>query len=125
MSSLIPHPDVSLSQFQDLFDAALWEYNQKTGLTARLLYCGSSDAVLEILQEQAHAFNQYRNGDWKVQLMRRLKPTVDILLGLSALSGDFGGIPPAKAIFAGIGLLLAVCIPSFDGVGSDLIFKGH
>jgi hypothetical protein len=49
--------------------------------------------------------------------MRRLRPTVDILLGLSA-SGDFGGIPPAKAIFAGIGLLLAVCIPSFDGVGS-------
>ena len=96
MSSLIPHPDVSHSQFQDLFDAALLEYNQKTGkdimtdpLTARLLYCGSSDAVLSILQEQAHAFNQYRNGDWKVQLMRRLKPTVDILFGLST-GGVFG-----------------------------------
>ncbi|KAN0126986.1 Ankyrin repeat-containing domain protein [Russula decolorans] len=118
MSSLIPHPDVSLSQFQDLFDAALWEYNQKTGkdimtdpLTARLLYCGSSDAVLGILQEQAHAFNQYRNGDWKVQLMRRLKPTVDILFGLST-GGVFGEgiglrLPPSKAIFAGVGLLLA------------------
>ena len=96
MSSLIPHPDVSLSQFQDLFDAALWEYNQKTGkdittdpLTAKLQCCDSSDAVLGILQEQAHAFSQYRNGDWKVQLMRRLKPTVDILFGLST-GGVFG-----------------------------------
>jgi hypothetical protein len=132
---------VSISQFQDFFDAALREYGQKTGkdivtdpLTAKLLRCNSSDTVLEILQEQAHAFNQFRNGDWKVQLMRRLKPTVDILLGLST-GGIFGeGIglvrptqstyslqkssssilqrfPPAKAIFAGVGLLLAVCIP--------------
>jgi hypothetical protein len=96
MSSLIPQPDVSLSQFQDLFDAALSEYNQKTGkdittdpLTARLQHCDSSDAVLVIIQEQAYAFNQYRNGDWKVQLMRKLKPTVDILFGLST-SGVFG-----------------------------------
>jgi hypothetical protein len=143
MSSLIPHPDVSFSQFQDLFDVALLEYSQKTGedimtdpLTARLLCCDSSDAVLGILQEQAHAFNQYRNGDWKVQLMRRLKPTVDILFGLST-GGVFGEgiglvrltksifacgssssstlqrLPPAKAIFAGVGLLLAVCISGY------------
>lgn len=136
MSSLVPHPDVSLSQFHDLFDTGLLEYSQKIGkdittdpLTARLLY--SSDAALEILQEQVHAFNQCWNGDWKVQLMRRLKPTIDILFGLST-SGVFGeGIglvkaeqgntlcgssspstlqrfPPAKAIFAGVGLLLAV-----------------
>jgi hypothetical protein len=96
MSSSSSHPNVSFSQFQDLFDAALREYKQKTGkdiatepLTTRLLRCDSSDAVLEVLQEQAHAFNQFRNGDWKVQLMRRLKPTVDILIGLST-SGVFG-----------------------------------
>ena len=96
MSSSIPHPGVSLSQFHDLFDAALLEYSQKTGkdittdpLTVKLLCCDSTDAVLSILQEQAHAFNQYRNGDWKVQLMRRLKPTVDILFGLST-GGVFG-----------------------------------
>ena len=133
-------PNASFSRFQDLFNVALREYSQKTGkdiatdpLTARLLPCDSSDAVLEILQEQAHAFNQFRNGDWKVQIMRRLEPTVDILLGLST-SGVFGEgiglvrltkstypfesssstlqrIPAAKAIFAGVGLLLAVCIP--------------
>jgi hypothetical protein len=96
MSSSTSDPNVSFSRFQDLFNAALREYSQKTGkdiatdpLTASLLPCDSSDAVLAILQEQAHAFNQFRNGDWKVQLMRRLKPTVDILLGLST-SGVFG-----------------------------------
>ncbi|KAF8486223.1 hypothetical protein DFH94DRAFT_175659 [Russula ochroleuca] len=118
MSSSSSHPNVSFLQFRDLFDAALREYSQKTGkdiatdpLTSRLLPCDSSDAVLSILEEQAHAFNQFRNGDRKVQLMRRLKPTIDILLGLST-SGVLGeGIglrfPPAKAIFAGVGLLLA------------------
>ena len=96
MSSSSSSPNVSFSQFQDLFNAALREYSQKTGkdiatepLTMRLLHCDSSDSVLGILQEQAHAFNQFRNGDWKVQLMRRLKPTVDILLGLST-GGVFG-----------------------------------
>ena len=86
----------SFSPFQHLFDAALREYNRKTGkdiatdpLTTRLLRCDTSDAVLGVLQEQAHAFNQFRNGDWKIQLVRRLKPTVDILLGLST-SGVFG-----------------------------------
>jgi hypothetical protein len=96
MSSSSSNTNVSFSQFQDLFNTALREYSQKTGkdiatdpLIARLLPCNSSDAILAILQEQAHAFNQFRNGDWKIQLMRRLKPTVDILLGLST-SGVFG-----------------------------------
>ncbi|KAH9995663.1 hypothetical protein BJV74DRAFT_987099 [Russula compacta] len=109
---------VSFSQFNDLIEAALREYSQKTGkdipthpLTARILRCDSSDAVLAVLQEHAHAFSQYRNGDWKTQLMRRLKPTVEILIGLSN-SGVFGQVvglkfPPAQAIFAGVGLLLA------------------
>jgi hypothetical protein len=105
MSSSSSNPNVSFSRFQDLFNKALSEYSEKTGkdittdpLTARLLPCDSSDAVLAILQEQAHAFNQFRNGDWKVQLMRRLKPTVDILLGLST-SGVFGeGIGLVRSI---------------------------
>jgi hypothetical protein len=96
MSTSSSQPSASFSNFQSLLDAALREYREKTGkdietdpLTARLLHCDSSDAVLEILQEQANAFNQYRNGDWKVQLMRRLKPTIHILFGLST-SGAFG-----------------------------------
>ena len=96
MSASYSHSNASFLQFQDLFDAALKEYSRRTGkdiatdpLTARLLRCDSSDAVLSILGEQAHAFNQFRNGDRKVQLMRRLKPTVDILLGIST-NGVFG-----------------------------------
>ena len=96
MSSPSSHPNISFSQFQDLFDTALREYSQKTGndittdpLTVRLLHCDSPVAVLGILKEQAHAFDQFRNGDWKIQLMRRLKPTVDILFCLST-SGVFG-----------------------------------
>jgi hypothetical protein len=71
MSSSSSHTSVFSSKFQDLFDAALNPYSDKTGkdimtdtLSARLLPCDSSDAVLKILQEQAHAFDQYRNGEW-------------------------------------------------------------
>ena len=125
--------------FHDLFDAALREYNRKTGidivtdpLIATLLNCDTSNEVLDVLQEQAHAFSQYQNGDGAVQLRRQLKPTVDILLELSS-SGVFGkgfGLVrlmksicffvdvyhnlqrylPTKMIFTGIGLLLAVCV---------------
>jgi len=96
MSSSSSHPSVSLSQFQSLFDAALNEYSQKTGkdiithpLTAMLQKCDSSDAVLGILLEQDQAFNKYRKGDRRIQLIRRLKPTIDILLGFTT-SGAFG-----------------------------------
>ena len=77
-------------QFPAIFEAALEEYVKKTKvdiktdpLFAKPEDCQSSDAVLNILQKQAHAFEQFREGDGKVQLMRRLKPFVDILLWLS------------------------------------------
>ena len=54
---------ISRLKFYDLFDAALKEYNQKTGvdivtdpLSARLLDCDSSDEVLDILQETSPCF---------------------------------------------------------------------
>ena len=78
------------SQFQAIFNAALKEYSQKTGkdiatdpMTAKLRCCSTPDAVLDVLQEEAKAFNDFRNGNRKAQLMRKLKPTVNILLGLS------------------------------------------
>lgn len=96
MSSSSSNSNVSFSQFQDLFDAALRKYGQKTGtdlatdpLITALENCNSLDAVLEILQYQADTFDQFRDGGWMVQLMRRLEPTVDILLRLST-SGIFG-----------------------------------
>lgn len=92
MSSPSSNPNVSSLQFHHLFDAALREYRQKTGndfekdpLTNRFRDCDpSAEAVLDILEEQVRAFDQFRKGDRKIQLMRRLKPIVDILLGLSS-----------------------------------------
>jgi hypothetical protein len=138
MSSPSSNLNVSSFQFQDLLDAALREYKQKTGkdiatdpLTARFFDCKSSDAVLGILEEQALAFDQFRKGDGKVQLMRCLEPIVDILLGLSTSSVAEGIslvrlprsnyplwkfiitlqiFPPASAVFSGVGFLLAVRI---------------
>jgi hypothetical protein len=84
MASSGPNPNVSFFQFQDIFNTALTEYAQRTGIniaanpiTASLLPCDSSDAVPAILKNKADAFDEYRNGDWKVRLMKQLKPTVD------------------------------------------------
>jgi len=109
MSSLASHLSSSNPQFGAIFDAALKAYAQKTGtdlsthpLSATLEACDSPDKVLDVLQEQAHAFNQYRNGEWKVELVRRLKPAVDIILRLST-SGVFGEgiglVRPTKSTF--------------------------
>jgi hypothetical protein len=108
----------SSSQFQAIFNAALKEYSQKTGkdiatdpITAELRCCSSPDEVLNVLQEEAQAFSDFRNGNRQAQLMRKLKPTVHILLALSVSEVLGNGIgstfPPASAILAGIGLLLA------------------
>jgi hypothetical protein len=85
-----PHLNASSSPFQDVFDAAVNEYSRKTGtaidsdpLTIELQTCGSSNEVYELLQEQAQKFNEFRNGDRVTQIMRKLKPAVDILLKLS------------------------------------------
>jgi len=77
-------------QFPEIFETALEEYTKKAEkdiksdpLFAKLQDCNSSDAVLKVLEEQALAFKQYRKGDRKVQLMRRLKPIVEIISRLS------------------------------------------
>jgi hypothetical protein len=93
MSSTISNPtnpNLPSVQFPEIFEAALVEYKKKTEkdiksdpLFIKLQDCKSSDAVLEVLGDQALAFEKYRKGDRKVQLMRRLKPTVEILCRLS------------------------------------------
>ena len=85
-----PHRDTS-PHFLAIFDVALKEYSKTTGnniiedpLIDKLKSCSSPEDVLGILQEQSQAFNDFRNGAAKVQLMRKkLKPTVDILFSLS------------------------------------------
>lgn len=88
--SLPSSSSMSSVRFPDLFEVALEEYAGKTKkdiktdpLFAKFQDCNSSDAVLKVLEEHVLSFEQYRKGDRKVQLMRLLKPTVDVLHGLS------------------------------------------
>ncbi|KAF8257933.1 hypothetical protein EI94DRAFT_1708460 [Lactarius quietus] len=73
-----------------MLDAALAEYKKKTGedlqtlwLASELQTCESVDSVLDLLQDQAKAFEQ--SGDQK--LMKWIDPLVHVLL---TFSDDFG-----------------------------------
>ena len=97
-------PDTSSSQFRAIFDAALVEYTQKTGknidadpLTAKLRTCTSPSEVHAVLREQAQKFDEFRNGGRKEQIMKKLKPTVDILLTLSNGGAPGNGIGLVRA----------------------------
>ena len=111
-------------------------------LIIQLQSCHSADAVSAILQEQAQAFHTFRGGDGK--LISWLKRTVYVLYTLSTSNVLAAGVgmvrfklfelpvtlqhklltfliriqpfPPANAIFAGIGILLAVCIVSLASI---------
>ncbi|KAH8987319.1 hypothetical protein EDB92DRAFT_1145230 [Lactarius akahatsu] len=113
MSSL-PQTPVSSSQFKSILDAALAEYKKKTGndlldnwLAKELQSCESAEAVLAIIQHQAKAFDRFRRAD--KGLMKWIGPSVHVLYTLSVTLGEGAGmaLPSAKAVFAGIGVLLA------------------
>jgi hypothetical protein len=77
-------PSASTS-FQDLFDAALRDYQNQTGISLadhtfarQLEACNSVDSVTAILQEHAREF---RGDDGKI--MKPLKSSVDVLYTLS------------------------------------------
>ncbi|KAN0120604.1 hypothetical protein V8E52_004431 [Russula decolorans] len=108
--SIDPSPELKL-----LFEAALNEFENRTGtnlvqhqVVDKLVNCQSADSVIDVLQEQAQAFRNFRGDDGRV--MTWLKQTVDVLdsLSTSGVLGEGIGLPfpPAKAIFAGIGILL-------------------
>ena len=87
-----PDTVVSSSQFKAILDAALDEYKTKTGndltgnpLAKELQSCKSSEAVLDIIQRQAKAFDKFRDGDkW---LMKWIGPSVDVLFTISSTLG--------------------------------------
>ena len=74
-----------------MLDAALVEYKKKTGddllahwLALEVQTCQSVDAVLDVLREQAKAFD--RSGDQK--LMKWIDPLVHVLYTFSDALGD-------------------------------------
>jgi hypothetical protein len=131
--SINPSPEL-----KSLLEDALNEFENRAGtnliqhqIIDRLKDCESPDSVIEVLREQAEAFGNFRGDDGKVMIW--LKRTVDVLHTISTsgvLSEGIGLVciysfhltrmhhrntlslqpfPPAKAIFAGIGILLGVC----------------
>ena len=125
----------SSSNFQLIFNNALKAYQQRTKknllshpLAAQLQTCESPSDILAVLQQQVGGLDQSQSGDdrWT----KWLDPTINVLLAFSDTVGAGVGLvcprtcgsmrfaliytwqvfSPATVIFAGIGVLLSVCI---------------
>ena len=84
--SINPSPELKL-----LFEAALEEFEKRTGtnllqhqIIDKLVNCQSADSVIDVLQQEAQAFRNFRGDDGRV--MTWLKRTVDVLYILSTSS---------------------------------------
>ena len=78
----------SSSTFDTLFNAALENYTKRTGkdlrnhpLASKIDSCDGPDSILDIFQEQARAFDEFKRGDTK--LLGWLRPVVNVLHALS------------------------------------------
>jgi len=87
--SINPSPEL-----KSLFEAALDEFENRTGTNLvqhqvidKLVNCQSADSVIDVLQEQAQVFRNFRGDDGRV--MTWLKQTVNVLHSLST-SGVLG-----------------------------------
>ena len=127
-----------------MLDAALAEFTKKTGddllahwLAAELQTCGSVDAVLDILRDQAKVFEP----SGKQKLMKWVDPLVNVLHAFSDALGDGVSLvlitnqfhsnpmliltlfskafPPAKVIFTGISVLFAVRVLAYLSPGAS------
>ncbi|KAH9979685.1 hypothetical protein BJV74DRAFT_858080 [Russula compacta] len=103
------------SRFRLLFDAALQDYEEQTGmklvlhpLATKLEACDSVESIAAVFQEQSRAFHESRGDDGKV--MKSLQGVVHALHKLSSsttLRESIGhSFPPAKAILTGFAILL-------------------
>ena len=91
-SSKPPVATAPSSNFNVIFDKALKAYKIKTKqdlaahpLAKQLHLCDSPEAILTILQDQVHYFEQSRSGDER--LRRWLGPTINVLYAFSEVAG--------------------------------------
>ena len=94
--------------FQTILRDALIKYTKQTGkdllnepLAAKIRDCNSSDEILGVFQEQAEAFQQFRNGDSR--LFKWLRPIVNVLHALATnatLSAGVSLVSPADLIIS-------------------------
>ncbi|KAH9177947.1 hypothetical protein EDB89DRAFT_1294808 [Lactarius sanguifluus] len=111
------------TSFKPILDAALAEYTNQVGidlatypLANALRSCDSPDGVLKLLEDNANKFKDYRDGNRK--LLNWLNPVVHVVHTLSAVLGaSITLVPfePAKAVFAGVDVLIAAA----SGVSSS------
>ena len=78
----------SSPELKSLFETALNEFEKRAGtnlaqhqIIDKLVNCASADSVVDVLQEQAQDFRNFRGADGK--LMTWLKRTVNVLYSLS------------------------------------------
>ena len=93
------------SNFHAILNAALKDYAKKTGrdlcdldhpLASKLDSCDSPDDILDIFQEQAREFDEFRKGD--ATLVQWLKPVVKVLHTLTTnevLGSSASSVNPA------------------------------
>ena len=93
-------------ELKSLFETALNEFEKRAGtnlvqhpIIDKLVNCESADSVIDVLQDQAEAFRNFRGDDGK--LMMWMKRTVNVVYTLST-SGVLGGA---------IGLVCDQCSP--------------
>ena len=121
------------SNFQFIFDAALSDYLKQTGVdlikypfAEKLQNCQSADAIIELFQDKANQFKEYRDGNSK--LINCLNPVVKVIHAFSGVLGEAAGVVsllfaynqitfyvlciqmPFQAIFVSFDVLLSVRI---------------
>ena len=101
------------SNLRTILDEASVRYKELTGydlathpLAARFDNWDSVDTILEIFQDQARKFNEFRKGNEK--LMEWLKPTVQIMVSISTSLGNAS--TTVQLVFTGISILLSVSL---------------
>jgi fungal STAND N-terminal Goodbye domain len=92
-----------LSNFRLIIDAALDEYTKQTGIDLtqnpfahNFQHSDSPDRILELFQERAKQFKEYRDGNRK--LINFLKPAVEVLHALSGTLGEAVGVSCTRLV---------------------------
>jgi hypothetical protein len=105
--------NASASNLRSILDEASVQYKELTGfdlathpLGAKFENWDSVDTVLEVFQDQARIFNEFRKGNEK--LMEWLKPTVQVMVSISTSLGNAS--TTVQLVFTSISILLSVSL---------------
>jgi fungal STAND N-terminal Goodbye domain len=86
-------------ELKSLFEAALNEFEKRAGtnltqhqIIDKLVNCGSTESVIDVLQEQAQAFRNFRGDDGKLMMWLRRVVNVFCTLSTSGVLGEGIGL---------------------------------